>query len=118
MECFEAVEKLSTSESTSRELEPVDLKLELKLRNKCDRHLLPVLFILLCFSFLDRVNIGNARLQGLEADLNMKGSEYNVALLIFFVTYITCEVPSNLVLKRIRPSIWLSGLIFTWGMSC
>lgn len=55
------------------------------------------------------------RIQGLEKDLGMKGKDYNTALFIFFVTYIACEIPSNILLKHGRPSIWLSGMIVCWG---
>jgi hypothetical protein len=57
------------------------------------------------------INIGNARIQGLEADLNMKGSDYNIALFMFFVPYILLEVPCNLLLKRVRPSIFIPTIV-------
>lgn len=54
------------------------------------------------------VNIGNARLYGMEADLGLKGNQYQTAVSLLFVTYVLSELPSNLVLKRFRPSRWLS----------
>lgn len=84
---------------------------------KIDYHLIPILFALYMFAFLDRVNIGNARIQGLTTDLKMSGAMYNVASEILFVPYILLEVPSNLIIKRIRPSYWLSGLMFFWGVT-
>lgn len=53
-------------------------KQESALIRKIDRKLLPLLTILYLLSFLDRTNIGNARLFGLEKDLGMKGLDYNV----------------------------------------
>ena len=50
-------------------------------------------------------------------DLDMKGNDYNKALMIFFVPYIIFEVPSNILIKRLAPSTWLSGLMFCWGVS-
>lgn len=88
---------------------------ERRLSLKIDLHVVPILFVLFMLAFLDRINIGNARLQGLEADLNMSGRDYNVALFIFFIPYILCEVPSNILLKKIAPSTWLSGIIVAWG---
>lgn len=114
-EKVDAVEEVSTASRSSESLEPLDAALERRVRNKCDLHLMPVLYVLLLLSFLDRVNIGNARIQGLEKDLNMKGNDFNIALFVFFITYILCEVLSNFVLKHVRPSIWLSGIIFAWG---
>lgn len=109
------VEEVSSTSRSLESIEPLDAALERRVRNKCDLHLMPVLYILLLLAFLDRVNIGNARIQGLEKDLNMKGNDFNIALFVFFITYILCEVPSNFVLKHVRPSIWLSGIIFAWG---
>jgi MFS family permease len=50
-------------------------------------------------------------------DLNLSGNDYNVALLSFFVTYILFEVPSNLIIKRVRPSIYLSSIMSLWGIA-
>ncbi|KAH8820245.1 major facilitator superfamily domain-containing protein [Xylogone sp. PMI_703] len=79
--------------------------------------ILPVLFVMYALAFLDRINIGNAKIQGLQKELQLNGSQYNVALLIFFVPYITLEVPSNIILRKVAPSTWLSALIFFWGVA-
>lgn len=94
---------------------PVDSVAERRLLWKLDLHVVPILTALFLFAFLDRINIGNARLMGLEGDLGMSGHQYNVALFVFFIPYILFEVPSNMLLKRMRPSWWLSGIIFGWG---
>lgn len=83
---------------------------------KLDIHVLPILMVLFLLAFLDRINIGNARLQGLEDDLNMAGNDFNIALFIFFIPYVLPEVPSNLLLKRFAPSWWISGIMFCWGL--
>jgi len=90
---------------------------EKKLLWKIDLHVLPILWVLYMFAFLDRVNIGNAKIQGLTKDLHMSGTQYNVASMILFVPYILLEVPSNIVIKKIAPSVWLSGLMFFWGVT-
>ena len=59
---------------------------------------------------------GNAAIQGMLEDLDMTGDDFNVALFIFFVLYILFEVPSNIIIKRISPSTWLSGIMFCWGI--
>jgi MFS family permease len=110
----ETVEKVPF-EPGSEHLDSVDTSLEQRVVRKCDRNLIPILSVLMLLCFLDRVNIGNARIQGLPADLHMKGDDFNVALFIFFVTYILCDIPSNIMLKHVRPSIWLSGLMVGWG---
>jgi hypothetical protein len=93
----------------------IDVAAERRLLWKCDVNVVPVLFILYMLSFLDRINIGNANIQGLTQELHLSGSQYNVALLIYFVPYILLEVPSNLVLRRVSPSTWFSLLLFFWG---
>ncbi len=102
-----------TEDSTGFE---INTAAENKLVWKIDIHLMPILFLLYMFAFLDRVNIGNARIQGLLQELHMSGTDYNVASMILFVPYILLEVPSNLIIKRIRPSHWLGGLMFCWGL--
>ncbi|KAL1962839.1 hypothetical protein VTN77DRAFT_9114 [Rasamsonia byssochlamydoides] len=93
----------------------IDTVAERKLLWKCDLHVLPILMILYLLAFCDRINIGNARIQGLEKDLHMAGNDYNIALFIFFVPYILCEVPSNLILRSVAPSTWLSVIMLGWG---
>lgn len=62
------------------------------------------------------VNIGNARLYGLEEDLGLVGNQFQIAVSILFVTYITFEVPSNLVLKKFTPSRWIAFITVSWGI--
>ncbi|KAI4693049.1 uncharacterized protein J4E88_001420 [Alternaria novae-zelandiae] len=98
----------------------IDPYAEKKLLRKCDLRVLPPLFVLFLLAFLDRVNIGNAKIQGLTEDLNMTGPlayRYNLALSIFFVPYVLFEVPSNLILKKMKPSTWLSLIMICWGLS-
>ncbi|KAE8374873.1 phosphoglycerate mutase-like protein [Aspergillus bertholletiae] len=83
---------------------------------KIDLHILPMIVLLYLFSFLDRVNIGNARLYGLEEDLGLVGNQYQVAVSILFVTYCLFEVPSNLVLKKLRPSRYIASISVIWGI--
>lgn len=79
-----------------------------------------MLALLYLISHIDRANIGNAKIEGLEASLNMTGTDYNVAVAIFFVPYILGEVPSNMLLVRFRPSWYIGFLVVTWGivMTC
>lgn len=66
-------------------------------------------------AFIDRANLGNAKIAGMYEDLELYGMKYNVALTVFFIPYTLFEVPSNIVLKLMRPSIWLTILVFSWG---
>ncbi|KAL4986725.1 major facilitator superfamily domain-containing protein [Aspergillus falconensis] len=89
-----------------------------KLIRKIDLVLIPWLALLYLLSFLDRTNIGNARLAGLETDLNMSGLDYNVALAIFFPFYVAAEIPSNIMMKRSRPSLWIPSIMIAWAVVC
>lgn len=51
----------------------------------------------------------------MSKDLHLKGSEYNLALTVFFFPYAIFEVPSNVVLKLMRPSRWICLLMVSWG---
>lgn len=74
-----AVSVIDHEESSSTEANiEYDEKMTKQLIRKIDWHILPVLVILYLLSFLDRTNIGNARLAGLEKGLNMSGLDYNV----------------------------------------
>lgn len=94
----------------------VDHKREKALVRKLDLRVLLPIAIIFFWAFVDRANIGYARLQGLEKDLRMVGNDFNVALLVQIAPYIFFEVPSNLLLKHVRPSYWLGGMSLCWGL--
>lgn len=79
------------------------------------------------------MNIGNARLYGLEEDLGLVGDQYQIAVSLLFITYCVClailgqstqrtnsaqlfEVPSNLVLKQLKPSRYIASIAIIWGI--
>jgi MFS family permease len=94
----------------------IDTEAEKRLVSKLDRYIIPTVMMAYLLCFLDRVNIGNARLYGLEADLGLTGSQYQTAVSLLFVTYVLVEVPSNLVLKKFTPSRWISIITVGWGI--
>ncbi|KAI8985572.1 MFS general substrate transporter [Trametes punicea] len=89
---------------------------ERKLIRKLDFYLVPWLSFLYLLSFLDRTSIGNAKLYHMTTDLHLTDKQYLLALTIFFFSYSIFEVPSNVFLKRLRPSVWLSLLMLLWGV--
>ena len=100
-----------TSESSSEVgTVTVDPEHARRVTRKCDLHLLPPFITLYFLTFIDRVNLGNARIQGLESDLHMnpKGNDFNVALIVFFIPFVLFEMPSNMLLKHVRPSLLLN----------
>ncbi|KAH7413925.1 putative MFS transporter [Phaeosphaeria sp. MPI-PUGE-AT-0046c] len=89
-----------------------------KLLWKLDTRILPLFILLVLCSFLDRTNVGNAKLFHLEADLRMTNAQYNQGLTAFYPLYIVATVPSNLALKRVTPRIWIGLMAFLWGLIC
>ncbi|KAH8091641.1 MFS general substrate transporter [Cristinia sonorae] len=89
---------------------------EKRIWRKIDMKLMPILTLMYLASFLDRGNIGNAKLQGLTDQLHLTGNKYNIALTMFFIPYCLFECPANLVLKKFRPSRWLPGITVVWGV--
>ncbi|GLB42918.1 putative major facilitator superfamily protein [Lyophyllum shimeji] len=88
---------------------------EKRLVRKIDKRIIPTIWLLYTLSYLDRANIGNAKIGGMEKALHLTSTQYSVILLLFFVSYVLFEIPSNMFLSRARPSIYLSVLCFVWG---
>ncbi|KAF7533561.1 hypothetical protein G7054_g6958 [Neopestalotiopsis clavispora] len=98
-------------------LENFPLKKQKKAIRKVDFRLIPMLLFLYLITYLDKTNIGNAKIEGLLTDLHMTGEQYNIALSIFFVPYILAEVPSNMILEKFaRPSVYIGILVLGWGI--
>jgi MFS family permease len=95
---------------------PVDEATEKRLLRKLDIRIIPCVCWIYLMNFMDRVGIGNARLYGLEDDLNLKGDQYQIAVSILFVTYCLFETPSNLIIKKLQPARYIAGLVFFWGL--
>ncbi|RAH74953.1 MFS general substrate transporter [Aspergillus aculeatinus CBS 121060] len=89
--------------------------LEKKLVRKIDLHLVSSLFLLFIFNILDRSNIANARLGGMQEDLHLSDTQYQTAVAIMFVGYLLGQVPSNILLTRLQPSRYIPTAIFIWG---
>ncbi|KAI8356052.1 major facilitator superfamily domain-containing protein [Mortierella sp. GBAus27b] len=108
----EKQEELEYVYNSTTELDPVAVG---KLRRKIDWHLIPLISVLYLCSFLDRVNIGNAKVAGLADHVALTASEYNWALSIFFIGYVIFEIPSNILLKKIGPRKWITIVMLAWG---
>ena len=79
------------------------------------RRLLPFLGICYLVAYLDRVNVGFAKLHML-ADLSMSEAAYGFGAGIFFIGYFLFEVPSNLALHRLGARLWIARIMVTWGI--
>jgi len=92
-------------------------ELERRLVRKLDMRMMPALVLMYFLAALNRGGFASARLQGFQVDLDLTDSEFATTLALFFVGYVVFQIPSNLFLERCaRPSRWLPGAMFLWGM--
>ena len=72
---------------------------------------------MLCYfcAYLDRVNVGFAKLQ-MMSDLQFSEAVYGLGAGIFFIGYFLCEVPSNIVLHKVGARRWIARIMITWGI--
>lgn len=83
---------------------------------KLDRTLMPVMILMVIFKVLDVTIIGAAKLDGLEQELNLYGSQFNTAVAVTHVGYMVTQIPSNMLITRVRPSIYLSCCCLFWSV--
>lgn len=82
---------------------------------KATLRIVPFLFVCYFFAFLDRVNVGFAKLHMLS-DLQLSEAVYGLGAGIFFIGYFIFEVPSNLILHRVGARLWIARIMVTWGI--
>src|SRR5437764_1751062 len=81
---------------------------------KVSLRLVPFLFLCYVAAYLDRVNVGFAKLQML-ADLKFSETIYGLGAGIFFIGYFLFEVPSNVILHRVGARLWIARIMITWA---
>jgi sugar phosphate permease len=89
--------------------------LEISTFRKVTWRLLPLLFAAYFLAFLDRVNVGVAKLQ-MASDLRLSDAVFGFGAGIFFLGYFLFEVPSNLILQRVGARLWIARIMITWGL--
>lgn len=82
---------------------------EKNLVQRIDRRLLPLVVIIYLFNYLDRNSITQARLYGLQKDTHVNGAVYQTAISIFSAGYIAMQLPSTILMTKLRPSLFLVG---------
>jgi len=82
---------------------------------KVAKRIIPFLFICYIVAFLDRVNVGFAKLQ-MAPDLQFSDAIYGFGAGIFFIGYFIFEVPSNVILEKVGAKIWIARIMITWGI--
>jgi hypothetical protein len=78
----------SRSQDIATEVYQLDAKADRRLTNKIDLKVIPIMGLLYLVCFLDRTNIANAKLAGLEAGLNMPSNGFNTVLWIFYIPFV------------------------------
>ncbi|SCU85706.1 LADA_0D09120g1_1 [Lachancea dasiensis] len=96
-------------------VESIDID-EKKLLRKMDMHIIPGICILYLLSFIDRGNIGNAKIEGMPDDLKLHGNQWNIVLTVFYFSYCAFQVPYNMLMSKYRPSILLPTTMVLWGI--
>lgn len=99
---------------SEQELTDSSPDIERRVRRKLDYKILPMICFFMFVSFLDRGNIGNAKIQSMTQQLHMKGNDYNIAVMLFTVAYIIFGLPASLIFKKTGPQS-LSVMMFLWG---
>lgn len=105
------------NEETTAALNELDPSINRALTRKFDLHIVPWLFGIWLFAFIDRSNIGNARIDGLATDLKLTGTQFNLSLMVFYIPYILVDVPSNWIVKKVGAGYYLPALITLWGLT-
>lgn len=99
-EGFRTITPVGMVDAESDILHPMSDEIK-RIRWKVDKRLIPMLALIYLCSYLDRASIGNAKVAGLETDLQLKPGHFNTALSIFYVGYILGEIPANMAVRPI-----------------
>ncbi|WP_305807525.1 MFS transporter, partial [Staphylococcus hominis] len=86
-----------------------------RIMSKMARRLLPILVVMFLIAFIDRQNVGFAKLQMVHS-LGMTEAAFGLASSLFFIGYLLFEVPSTLALHRYGARVWLARIMLTWGL--
>jgi sugar phosphate permease len=93
----------------------VDSGFEKRVYSKVTWHLIPFLFFCYIFAYIDRVNVGFAKLQ-MQHDLSLSDAVYGSGAGIFFIGYLLFQVPCNIALQKIGAKYWLGPIMIVWGL--
>ena len=94
---------------------PVTAEFERSVYAKVTWRIIPFLFLCYVFAYVDRVNVGFAKLQ-MQQDLRISDSVYGIGAGIFFLGYFFFEIPCNLALQKIGAKFWLGPIMVVWGL--
>src|SRR5579863_8042392 len=102
-------------DTADQQLKAGDTDLQARAVRKVLLRLIPIAMLLYMFNYLDRVNVGFAKLS-MDKDLGIGDDIYANGAAIYFVGYFLLELPSNLVLHRVGARRWIARIMITWGI--
>ena len=90
-------------------------ELEAATMRKITFRLLP--FLMLCYfiAFVDRVNAGFAAIE-MNKDIGLSAAAFGLGGGLFYITYVLCEVPSNLAMQKVGARLWIARIMISWGL--
>ncbi|EPY52182.1 nicotinic acid plasma membrane transporter [Schizosaccharomyces cryophilus OY26] len=106
--------KSSSSDLAEKELSVGERR---RLLRRLDLVLAPTIMIFYLIAFLDRTNIGNAKIAGLTEDIHLKGNQFNIVTSLFYVTFILFEIPTTLLIKKFQPKQMLTLIVITFSLT-
>ncbi|EGU88077.1 hypothetical protein FOQG_07543 [Fusarium oxysporum f. sp. raphani 54005] len=86
-----------------------------KVRSKVDWHMMPCVTLMFLMNYLDRINVSNARLAGLQEDLGMTDTVWNAGISTFYVGYLIGQLPGNLLMAKTNPKLFLPTIMLMWS---
>ncbi|HEY3900210.1 MAG TPA: MFS transporter [Chthoniobacter sp.] len=101
--------------ATEENIRPDAAELEAAVFHKVTLRLVPFLFLCYILSYVDRVNVGFAKLQ-MQHDLGMTEAMYGAGMGVFFLGYFLLEVPSNLMMQKVGARRWIGPIMIVWGV--
>ncbi|EUC45332.1 hypothetical protein COCMIDRAFT_5436 [Bipolaris oryzae ATCC 44560] len=104
---FESLRDLTDEQMTA---------LNKKLVKKLDWRLMPCITLMFLMNYLDRINVSNARLAGLQEDLHMSDTQWNTGISTFYVGYLVGQLPGNLWLAKADPRLLLPSMMMAWSI--
>jgi MFS family permease len=94
----------------------VDPVIEKRILRKLDYHLAPIFMSLYFLSYLNRSNIGNAAVAGMNDQLNLSPGDYSTAVSVFYATYVGLIFPIVLALRKIKPHRAITVMSIAWSL--
>ncbi|EIM24103.1 MFS general substrate transporter [Wallemia mellicola CBS 633.66] len=89
-----------------------------RLLRRVDWNVVGILVFIYAVNFLDRVAVGQAKLEGMLEDINVSDKQFQIALTVFYISYMVSEIPWNMLTKRIGPQRTIPLMALTWSVVC